>query len=171
MAKQPRLIDDVAPGDVAPAAGDLVTETITYLPGPMDPPVTKWRGHVVHANLPKEIRAPADHFEHARGNKFFRVGADPVKPEKRQAPTTSEQYRAYIVDWLQDPAIQHAEDLIARFAKDRELRGRCEVGSDDYSYIATLFTPKLHDLARADELTENQVAHLWIQHGFNELPW
>jgi hypothetical protein len=149
----------------------MVTDTITYLPGPMDPPVTKWRGHTVQANVPKEFTAPAEHFEHARGNKFFRVGNEAVKRDSMTLPATAEQYRAYIVNWLKDPAIQHADQLIARFAKDRDLRTACEVGSDDYAWIATLFMPKLHELSRADELTEPQVATLWISHGINELPW
>jgi len=153
------------------AASQMVTETITYLPGPMDPSVTKWRGYTVHANIPKEFTAPAEHFEHARGNKFFRVGNEAVQRETATTPTTSSEYRAYLVRWLKDPAIQHADQLIGRFAKDRDLRAACEVGSDDYAWIATLFMPKLHELARADEMTEPQVATMWISHGFNELPW
>jgi len=75
------------------------------------------------------------------------------------------------VAWLKDPNLDHAEKLIARYAKDRDLREVCEVGADDYSWLATLFMPKLHDLAKGDELTEGQVASLWINHGFNQLDW
>ena len=109
--------------------------------------------------------------ERARDNKKFSVGNAKVKRDVIATPTNADEYRAYLVGWLKDPAIQHAQDLIARFAKDRELRMICEVGSQDYSLIATLFMPKLHELAHADELKGEQIAAIWIQHGFNELPW
>jgi hypothetical protein len=67
--------------------------------------------------------------------------------------------------------IEHADELIARFAKDRELQLACEVGSDDFAYLGTLFMPRLYDLAKADDLTAQQVSSLWISHGFNVLPW
>jgi len=76
-----------------------------------------------------------------------------------------------MIDWIKDPAIEHTDQLIARFACDRELQAICEVGADDYAYLATLFMPRLHDLAKGDELTEGQVASIWINHGINQLPW
>lgn len=157
------------------------TETITYVPGPMDPVTAKWCGHTFHANVPKEITGRADGserdrlnlhlIERARESKFWSVGNAKPKREAVGMPTTAEQYRAYMVDWLKDPAIEHVEQLIARFAQDRNLRTACEVGSDDYAYLSTLFLPKLHELTHADELNQPQVAAIWISHGFNELPW
>lgn len=175
MASQPKIAKDTAP------AVESVTETITYLPGPMDPSSTKWGGIAFHANVAKEITGHAEGtereklnlhlIERARENKHFRVGNSRAKRDPMAAPKTAEEYRAYMVEWLKDPAIDHADTLIARFARDRELQMVCEVGSDDYSYLATLFMPKLHELAHADELTEGQIASLWIGHGINQLPW
>ena len=178
MARKSNTVADAEPEEI-PA--EAVTETITYIPGDGDPVSVLWGGHTFKANVPKEITGHPDGtereklnmhmIERARDNKTFTVGNAKPKREQKRAPETAEQYRGYMIDWLQDPAIQHAEDLIARFAKDRTLRAACEVGSDDYSYLSTLFMPRLHKLATADELTEGQVSHLWMQHGFNELPW
>lgn len=178
MAKSPKTIEGAA--DAMPPA-EPVTETVTYLAGQGDPSSVKWGGHVFQANVPKEItghtegteREKLNHsvIESARTNKHFRVGNARPKRDVMAMPKTAEEYRAYAIDWLKDPSIDHAETLIARFAKDRELRAMCEVGSDDYSYLSTLFMPRLYELARADELTDGQVASLWINHGFNELPW
>lgn len=175
MARQPRLIEDAEP-EILP-----VTETITYLPGEGDKPFAIWCGHKFDANVPKEIKGHAAGtqqeklnahlIERARDNKHFRVGNAKAKRDPVKTPTTPEEYRAYAVEWIKDPAIQHADDLIGRLAKDRELRTVCEVGSDDYAWLSTLFMPKLHELSKGDELTDGQVAALWVQHGFNELPW
>lgn len=176
MARAPRVAEEQA----APLA-EPITETITYVPGPMDPVSVKWCGLTFQANMPKEITGCSEGtereklymqlIESARQNKHFRVGNERPKRDPSALPETSEQYRAYLVDWLKSPGIDHADDLIARFAKDRELQLACEVGADDYAWIATLFMPKLHELAKADELTEGQVATIWINHGYNQLPW
>lgn len=175
MARAPK------PTEEAELLIEPVTEMITYVPGPMDPSTIKWCGHTFHANVPKEITGRADGsererlsahlIERARENKFFTVGNAKPKRDVMPMPTTAEAYRAYLVDWLKDPSIEHVEQLIARFAQDRNLRAACEVGSDDYSYIATLFLPKLHELTRMDELQPSQVAAIWASHGFNETPW
>lgn len=158
-----------------------VTETITYVPGEGDPTSVKWCGIVFQANVPKEITGHAggtDHeqlryqlIESARANKHFHVGAGRPKRVANSAPKTPVEYRQHMVAWLQDPAIDHAEALIMRMAKERDLREACEVGTDDYAYLSTLFMPKLHELAKADDLTPGQVASLWVSHGFNEMPW
>lgn len=158
-----------------------VTENITYLPGEGDPSTVTWCGHTFRANVPKEVTGNADGtdreqlnyqlIERARDNPSFKVGD--ARPRRRaiEIPKTADEYRAYLAAWLQDTSMQHADQLIARFARDRELQAACEVGTDDFSFIATLFMPKLHDMAKADELTEGQVAQLWVNHGINQLPW
>lgn len=165
----------------AEASSEPVTETITYMPGDGDPPTTKWCGIIFQANVPKEITGHAEGnererlhhqlIERARDNKHFKVGSARRVSRDAAIPKTAEEYRAYAVSWIKDPSIDHADRLVARFAKDRDLQSACEVGADDYSYLATLFMPRLHDLAKADELTENQVASLWINAGINQLPW
>lgn len=167
--------------DEADAPSDHVTETITYTPGPLDPVTVKWCGHTFQANVGKEITGRADGtereklnyhmIERARENKHFAVGNARPKRDPMELPKTPEGYRAYMVAWLKDPDIQTTEQLIARFAKDRDLQITCEVGHDDYAYLGTLFQPRLHELARGDELTEPQVAALWINHGIMQLPW
>lgn len=179
MAKQAKTAEV---GEL-PTAG-YITETLTYLPGPMDPPTVVRNGHTFHANVPKEVTGHPEGTKHerinmeiidsCRNNKFYAVGEYSGPSRRKEAasvPETSDQYRAYMVEWMKNPSIQHADQLIARFVRDRELQLACEVGSDDYSYLSTLFMPKLHDMARADELTEGQIASLWISHGVNQLPW
>lgn len=176
MARQQRLIEV----DEPPV--EAVTEEITYVPGQADPVSILWCGHRFQANVPKSITGKADGtnaerlnhhlIESARNNRHFTVGGQRKRRDPAALPTTAEGYRAYMVEWLKDPAIQHAEDLVVRFVKDRELQAVCEVGTDDYSYLSTLFMPKLYELARADDdMTPLQVAALWARHGVNQLPW
>lgn len=175
MAKAQRIIEEI----ITPS--EPVTESITYIPGPMDPSVITWCGHKFQANVPKEITGHAEGTQReqlnmqlitsARDNKHFAVGNARPKRDSGELPKTAEEYRAYMVGWLKQPGVEHAEQLIARFARDRDLQLVCEVGSDDYAYLATLFMPKLHELARADELTDGQVANIWVNHGINQLPW
>lgn len=169
-------------GEGAEPLAEAVTETITYMPGPMDPAVTKWCGHTFQANVGKDITGHPDGsaaeklnhqlIEAARTNKHFKVGSarTPAR-ETRELPKTAEEYRRYAVAWIKDPEIQTTEQLITRFARDRDLQFACEVGADDYAWLSTLFMPKLHELAKADELTEGQVASIWINHGVMQLPW
>jgi hypothetical protein len=163
-------------------ASEPVTETITYTPGQMDPSSVKWGGHTFHANVAKELTGQADGsererlnlevIERARDNPHFKVASAPQRKSRAQAlPKTPAEYRAYAVEWFKDSGIEHADQLIARFARDRELQLACEVGSDDFAYLGTLFMPRLNDLAKADDLNPPQVASLWISHGFNVLPW
>jgi hypothetical protein len=159
-----------------------VTETITYVPGPLDPVTIKWAGHTFAANVPKEItghatgsereKANLNLIESARTNKHFTVGNAKPKRDAASLPTTADGYKAYMVGWLKDdPAIETTDQLIGRFAKESPLREACEVGHDDYQYLSTLFMPKLYELAKADELSKEQLAALWINHGINQLPW
>jgi hypothetical protein len=155
-------------------------ETITYVPGHLDPPQIKWCGQTFHANVPKEILGDSagsqqerlNHglIEAARGNRHFTVGGAKKKRDAGSLPTNDEEYRAYVVKWLQDP-FEHVEDMIARLARDRDLWQMCEVGSNDFEYISTLFMPKLYELARGDDMNELQVSAVWARHGFNVLPW
>jgi hypothetical protein len=165
-------------------------ETITYVPGNGDPVVTLWGGHTFRANEPKELVAHAEGtarerlnheiIELARDNKHFTVGSGASTRSRRKAAVmveTPEQYRAHLADWMKEvgadgqPVVKSASQLVERFAKERDMRTMAEVGASDYDLIGALFMPKLHDLAKADELTADQVTALWRQHGFNELPW
>jgi hypothetical protein len=178
MAKTPREMLDLPVSDPPAKA---VTETLTYLPGEGDPVFVIWGGHKFQANLPKEltghpegtIREQLNHqiIESARNNPFFMVGDQKPKRTTPALPKTAEEYRAYAVRWINDPNIEHADQLIGKFAKDRTLQLACEVGTDDYSYLQTLFMPRLHKLATMDELNDQQVASLWVQNGINQLPW
>lgn len=177
MARRPQATGELLPE----SAVEPVTETITYVPGPMDPTSVKWCGHTFNANVPKDITGHAEGsardqlnmqlIESARSNKHFTVGNSRPRRDVVAQPKTAEEYRAHMIDWMNNSSIEHADQLIARFAKDRDLQAACEVGSDDYAYLGTLFMPKLHKLAVADALTEAQVSSLWINSGFNQLPW
>lgn len=163
-----------------------VTETITYIPGHGDPAITMWGGVTFHANTPKELTGHPDGtkreqlnmelIERARDNKHFTVGGVPRAKKKASAPENADQYRAYMADWLKEEhhgerVINSVTKLIERFAKEREMRVPCEVGASDYDLIGTLFNARLGELAKQEELTAEQLSALWVQHGFNELPW
>lgn len=165
-------------------------ELVTYVPGNGDPVMTLWGGHTFRANEPKELACHAEGsareklnheiVERAKDNKHFTVGAaGSSKPRRKPSVMveTPEQYRAHLADWMKEtgadgqPVVKSASDLVARFAKERDMRVFAEVGASDYDMIGTLFMPKLHDLAKADELSADQVSQLWKNAGFNELPW
>lgn len=175
MAKAARIVEESEP------VHEPITETVTYVPGPMDPVRITWCGHTFEANISKEIKGHAGGtereklnaslIERARENKHFRVGNAKAKRDPAKDPATAEEYRFYIVEWLKLPSFDHAEDLIARFSKERDLRQVCGVGTDDYDFIGNLFMPKLHELAKRDELTEPQLGAVWLRYGFNQLPW
>ncbi|EJN14751.1 hypothetical protein PMI42_01725 [Bradyrhizobium sp. YR681] len=160
-----------------------VAETITYVPGQHDPSFVKWCGHTLQANVPKEIKGDPDGssteklnaqmIESAKGNPHFVVG-DPSKAQRsprNKQPKDAKSYRAYFIDWLKDETFETPEELIGRFARDRELQAKCEVGPDDFALMGELFMPKLSDLAKACDMAEAQLAAVWINHGFNQLPW
>lgn len=170
------------------AKADSVTESITYVPGQGDPSFVKWGGHTFQANVPKEITGhpegtSTERFNHqviesARNNPCFTVGSQKNARKKKSdaLPVDAKGYRAYMVDWLKEEkngnsVFEHAEQLIERLAQDRELQAKCEVGYDDFQYLGSLFMARLHELAAADELSEGQIAALWVQHGYNQLPW
>lgn len=163
------------------ASSDQVTETVTYTPGHMDPSVIKWAGQTFQANVPKELSGNPDGtateklnfhiIQSARANPHFKVGSGRSAHKPAALPVDAEGYRAYLIEWLKDPALDSPQKLIERFVRDRELQLACEVGSDDYAYLATLFMPRLHELAKAHEFTEGQVAQMWVNHGVNQLPW
>jgi hypothetical protein len=91
MARAPKPTDD------AELLIEPVTETITYVPGPLDPVTVKWAGHTFQANVPKEITGRADGssseklnahlIERARENKSFLVGNARPKREATTLPT------------------------------------------------------------------------------------
>jgi len=143
-------------------------EDLTYIPGPEDPPIAKWRGHEFKANVPKRIK-DRDMIESARGNRFYRVGADTGAATPNQPPKTAMQYRAHVLAWMK--GVETVEDLAIHWADDRVLRHTCEIGHDDIAYLGTLIEPKLKQMRMAEGKTELQVAEIWINHGTLELPW
>lgn len=159
-----------------------VEETITYEPGLQDPPSTRWGGHTFHANVPKKITGRPDGTEQERinhhiiervrdGNPSFTAGdAKAPKKKKVELPTDANGYKAYMIGWLQDQ-FDSAEALIERFVRDRDLQITCEVGAEDFAYLGSLFLPKLSKLAKADDMSEGQIASAWLRHGVNQLPF
>ncbi len=126
-------------------------EMVTYLPQEGDPPSTKWRGIVFHANVPKRI-TDASHLAAARLNRFFKVGAfdpevDRVPTEYEKAPKTSEQYRAHCIAWL--PKMSSVDQLDTKWASEETLRMDCDVGTDDIDYLQHLIAPKRAELKKA----------------------
>lgn len=161
-----------------------IAEMITYTPGQHDPVHVKWGGHTFQANVPKEVKGDPDGtsteklnaqiIELARENPHFVVGdGKDAKPRqtREKAPKDAKGYLAYFVAWLRDGHFETPEELIARFVQDRDLQAKCEIGTDDYARIGELFNPRLADLAKACEMTDQQVASVWVSHGVNQLPW
>ena len=143
-------------------------ELVMYCPGAGDPTVTKWRGVEFKANVPVRI-FDADHIEAARLNKTFSVGNSGPDDTAVGPPETAMQYRGHVVDWLK--TVDSVDALAAKWAADRDLRGRCEVGLDDINYLGTIVEPKLHALRMAEGKSENDVATVWVKRGVLDIPW
>lgn len=143
-------------------------ELVTYRPGEGDPTKTKWRGVEFKANVPVRV-FDAEHIESARGNKHFSVGDRDSDDEPLGPPTSAMEYRGHVVDWLKN--VETVDALAAKWAADRQLRVTCEVGQDDVSYLGTLVEPKLHALRKAEGLSENDVAGIWVKRGILDIPW
>lgn len=158
-----------------------VVEQVTYVPGRDDPSYTKWCGHTFQANVAKEIKGDpegttqeklnAQLIESARNNPHFAVGGKQARRSGAKTPKDAKGYLAYFVDWLRDETFEHPEELIARFARDRDLQAQCEVGADDFARIGELFMPRLADLTKANDISEAQLAAMWVNAGYNQLPW
>jgi hypothetical protein len=162
-------------GEEAPL---LASEQVTYIPGEGDPVSTKWHGIVFHANVPKTINKPIL-IEQARGNRFFKVGEfDPARDKvatiEVSDPKTPGEYRAHFVAWFNKLSVNDTNginQMVAMWAKEQPMREMCEVGTDDYSYIGTLFNPKMHQLMMAANINPGQLAELWARHGVQQLPF
>lgn len=149
MADQskPTLTLNKAP---ASAPAPSTSQQVTYVPGPEDPPTTKWAGYTFNANVPKTV-TNADLIERAKGNRFFRVGAfdpskDSVTVQPTTLPTTPEQYRSYAAEWLK--TVKTVDDLDTRWVEEEKLREKCGVGTDDLDFLMALFQPKRHELRK-----------------------
>lgn len=168
---QPRAKQNEAP--------PLASEQITYLPGEGDPSSTKWRGIVFHAHVPKTV-TNAVLIEQARGNRFFKVGDfDPARDTGGQPmvisdPKTPTEYRAHFVAWFNKLSVNDIggiNQMVATWAREQPMREACEVGTDDYSYIGSLFNPKMYQLMMAANINKQQLAELWANHGVLQLPF
>ncbi len=140
------------PAHDPPPDDPLVSEQVTYLPGPEDGSETQFAGHHFYANLPLTIKAKKSFLDKLRGNGFFKVGEfnpdkDKVKlREENPKPKTSDQYKAYAVAWFK--ASTNLLDFDARWTAEENLRRDCGVGADDLDYLATLARPKRADLEK-----------------------
>jgi hypothetical protein len=150
-------------------------EQVTYIPRDGDPPKTKWRGIVFHANVPKTI-TDVEHIDAARNSKFFHVGAfDPSKDstaaidEPEGQPKNATQYRAHVVAWLKKTG--DINQFVANWKSDLPLQQFCEVGTDDFNYLGTLLRPKMHELMVAANMNDLKLAELFARNGIYQLPF
>ena len=144
-------------------------EHVTYWPGHGDPHTVKWRGIEFKAGQPKKLRH-AEHIEAARGNRYFHVGdGDAPEVNPNLGPTDANGYRAHVVRWLDDMVT--VEELIAKWAGEREMRDRCGTGDDDIRFLGPLVEPKLREMRRKEGLNDRQVADVWMKYGIFDLPW
>ncbi|XUM21063.1 hypothetical protein ACRAVF_27255 [Bradyrhizobium oligotrophicum S58] len=179
MAKDPKTIptgDDQLTLD--PGA---VTAELTYHPGDGDPPSVKWGPHTFHANIAKAItgrdggteRETLNHhiIQRARDNPHFSVDGQRSKRGKIGTPKDADEYKRYFVGWLKNETFDCVDDLLDRFVRDRNLQISAELAPEDFAWMRDLFNPRLHDLAKADGITEPQIAAAWAARGVNVLPW
>ena len=143
-------------------------EYVTYLPDAGDPAIAICRGVEFKANVPTLVK-DKDHIASARGSRFFRVGSDVVEENPNKAPQDAMDYRGHVLGWAK--GVTTVEELVTRWARDRDLRMRCEVAHDDIQYLGTLIEPRLQKMRMAEGLSETQVAALWIKHGELVIPW
>ncbi len=160
--KTSSMVDDEIEG-AAPTGED-----VTYLPGEGDPHSVRWRGVEFKANVPVRI-TNASHLEAARGNRFYRVGAEASGEVNFGPPKTAMEYRGHVLDWLR--SVETIDQLATHWAGDRNLRMACEVGQDDVSYLGTIVEPKLKALRLKEGLSDMDVAAVWVKHGVLDLPW
>ena len=144
-------------------------EDIFYLPGEGDPHTVKWRGVEFKSNVATRV-TDKELIEAARANRFYRVGNDaPNMGAFVGPPKTAMEYRSYVVDWIK--GCETVDQVAAHWAADRDLRGKCEVGNDDISFLGTLVEPKLRALRQREGLSDMGVAGIWVKHGVLEFPW
>jgi hypothetical protein len=120
------------------------------------------------ANVPTLVK-DKDHIASARGSRFFHVGNDVAEESPNKAPQDAMDYRGHVLGWAK--GVTTVEELVTRWARDRDLRMRCEVAHDDIQYLGTLIEPRLQKMRMAEGLSETQVAELWIKHGELVIPW
>lgn len=157
----------------APAAPQTPSgqQQLTYVPSEGDPHSVTWRKRTFAANVPVVVD-DLDMIEAARGNSRFIVGdfkAGMMPPKVNEIPTSPTGYRLHVMQWMRD--VVSVDQLVEQWGKDRALRGACDVGADDISYLGTLLDPKMRELQRRDGLSDQQLASVWIKHGFLEIPW
>jgi hypothetical protein len=143
-------------------------ELVVYFPGDGDPATTKWRGVEFKSGIPVRV-TNKDHIAAARANRFYRVGNDAPQENPNIIPAGAMEYRAYVMRWME--GVSTVEQLVRNWARDRDLRAKCEVGYDDIMYLGTLIEPKLRQMRLSEGLSDTQVCELWIKHGILDLPW
>ena len=143
-------------------------ELVTYIPRAGDPETTKWRGVEFPANVPVRV-TDESHIAAARSNSYFRVGNEINKDTPNGPPTDGMGYRGHVVGWI--GAVTTIDQLVSRWAADRDLRAKCDVGLDDIQYLGTLIEPKIRVMRQAEGLSQAQIAEIWMKHGVLDLPW
>jgi hypothetical protein len=129
----------------------MMTDQVTYLPGPEDPPQVKFGGHTFNANLSKKVDMPTSYFERLQTNKFFKVGhfdavKDSVPAQEQSEPKTADEYKVYAVEWFKKTQSLKAFD--ERWTEEEGLRQDCEVGAEELDYLSSLARPKRAELKK-----------------------
>jgi hypothetical protein len=152
---------------MAESAAKKDADELTYVPGPDDPAQTRWRGFTFQANVPRKIDS-AEMLEAARGNPHFRVNGEKPAPSKVE-PTTTNQYRGWAIKWVRE--CKSLDDLIGRWASERSLRDKCEVGDDDLRQMRPFIDPAFENMMKAEGLRPMDVSALLLRHGLASLEW
>ena len=63
-----------------------------------------------------------------------------------------------------DEGVNTVDDLVTKWSEDRDMRRVCEVGRDDIDWLGRLFEPKLHHMRIEEQLSELDVAGIFVKH-------
>jgi len=127
-------------------------EQVTYTPAPGDNPEVVWMGHKFRAHIPHPV-TNSRLVEMAKTNKFFHVGEFDPKlhafKDEVPMPQTAEAYRGWAVRWFKD--MRSVDEFANRWANEAKMRGKLEVGYDDYHYMSSLAQPLIDELIRKED--------------------
>jgi hypothetical protein len=129
---------------------------VTYNPRhPSDPAETEWDGRKFNAGKSVEYDGRAkEHksfIERAKLNPWFDVdGETAVQRQVSDAPTTSEEYRAYAIDWF--GKVKSSRDMERRWSDERDMRDNLGWGSDDQALIEPIYAPRLENLRQSESI-------------------
>lgn len=125
---------------------------VTYTPQDGDPVSTEWQGVRFEANKAVSLD---DNHQIIRllgdGNAWFSVGSGGTdrKRGRPKKPTTTDEYMAYAVDWINKA--DNSRAMASRWDNEEPQRSALGWGSDDDDKIAVIYQPKFEAVKKAEQ--------------------